>query len=201
MGYHERLIELRKKNNYTQEELAGIIGVSRQAISKWESGMANPDIEKLIKLSELYGCSIDYIVGNDNKIDENRTNDELNKNIDEANNSENNNDNIDKRKKKINIIIIHVVASNIDKLKHFLNILLINSASTPNPPPKKNALIAFTNLFSFGVYFFTIFLYSSLFIEKASIFIMKAFVLNYAQSFTKVRIFSIPFFSYLDTLT
>lgn len=105
MGYHERLIELRKKNNYTQEELAGIIGVSRQAISKWESGMANPDIEKLIKLSELYGCSIDYIVGNDNKIDENRTNDELNKNIDEANNSENNNDNIDKRKKKINIII------------------------------------------------------------------------------------------------
>ena len=71
MGYHERLIELRKKNNYTQEELAGIIGVSRQAISKWESGMANPDIEKLIKLSELYGCSIDYIVGNDNKIDEN----------------------------------------------------------------------------------------------------------------------------------
>lgn len=33
MGYHERLIELRKKNNYTQEELAGIIGVSRQAIS------------------------------------------------------------------------------------------------------------------------------------------------------------------------
>ena len=94
MGYHERLIELRKKNNYTQEELAGIIGVSRQAISKWESGLANPDIEKLIKLSELYGCSIDYIVGNDNKIDENRTNDELNKNIDEANNSENNNDNI-----------------------------------------------------------------------------------------------------------
>ena len=49
--------------------------------------------------------------------------DEINKNIDEANNSENNNDNIDKRKKKINIIIIHVVASNIDKLKHFLNIL------------------------------------------------------------------------------
>ena len=62
MGYHERLIELRKKNNYTQEELAGIIGVSRQAISKWESGMANPDIEKLIKLSEIYGCSIDYII-------------------------------------------------------------------------------------------------------------------------------------------
>ena len=34
MGYHERLIELRKKNNYTQEELAGIIGVSRQARSE-----------------------------------------------------------------------------------------------------------------------------------------------------------------------
>ena len=45
----------------------------------------------------------EIIDNNDNKIDENRTNDELNKNIDEANNSENNNDNIDKRKKKINI--------------------------------------------------------------------------------------------------
>lgn len=40
-GYHERLIELRKKNNYTQEDLAGIIGVSRQAISKWESGVSH----------------------------------------------------------------------------------------------------------------------------------------------------------------
>ena len=83
LARHEKIIELIKEYDIdTQEELAGIIGVSRQAISKWESGMANPDIEKLIKLSELYGCSIDYIVGNDNKIDENGTNDELNKNID-----------------------------------------------------------------------------------------------------------------------
>lgn len=135
MGYHERLIELRKKNNYTQEELAGIIGVSRQAISKWESGMANPDIEKLIKLSELYGCSIDYIVGNDNKIDENRTNDELNKNIDEANNSENNNDNIDKRKKKINIIIGCLSAAVIISI--IVNMFAVSTASNAVKEKKK----------------------------------------------------------------
>lgn len=135
MGYHERLIELRKKNNYTQEELAGIIGVSRQAISKWESGMANPDIEKLIKLSELYGCSIDYIVGNDNKIDENRTNDELNKNIDEANNSENNNDNIDKRKKKINIIMSCLSAAVIISI--IVNMFAVSTASNAVKEKKK----------------------------------------------------------------
>lgn len=135
MGYHERLIELRKKNNYTQEELAGIIGVSRQAISKWESGMANPDIEKLIKLSELYGCSIDYIVDNDNKIDENRTNDELNKNIDEANNSENNNDNIDKRKKKINIIIGCLSAAVIISI--IVNMFAVSTASNAVKEKKK----------------------------------------------------------------
>ena len=144
MGYHERLIELRKKNNYTQEELAGIIGVSRQAISKWESGMANPDIEKLIKLSELYGCSIDYIVGNDNKIDENRTNDELNKNIDEANNSENNNDNIDKRKKKINIIIGCLSAAVIISI--IVNMFAVSTASNAVKEKKKIDNLLTTNI-------------------------------------------------------
>lgn len=131
----ERLAQLRREHDYTQEQLAELIGVSRQTISKWETGMANPDIEKLIKLSELYGCSIDYIVGNDNKIDENRTNDELNKNIDEANNSENNNDNIDKRKKKINIIIGCLSAAVIISI--IVNMFAVSTASNAVKEKKK----------------------------------------------------------------
>lgn len=60
----ERLAQLRREHDYTQEQLAELIGVSRQTISKWETGAANPDIEKLMQLSKLYNCSVDYMVGN-----------------------------------------------------------------------------------------------------------------------------------------
>lgn len=62
----EKLQNLRKENNYTQEELADIIGVSRQSISKWESDIVFPETEKLITLSKLYHCSIDYLLNEDN---------------------------------------------------------------------------------------------------------------------------------------
>ena len=62
----EKLQSLRKENNYTQEELADIIGVSRQSISKWESDIVFPETEKLITLSKLYHCSIDYLLNEDN---------------------------------------------------------------------------------------------------------------------------------------
>ena len=62
----EKLQNLRKKNNYTQEELADVMNVSRQAISKWESDVAFPETEKLIALSKLYKCSIDYLLNNEN---------------------------------------------------------------------------------------------------------------------------------------
>ena len=58
----EKLQSLRKQNNYTQEELAEIMNVSRQSISKWESDVAFPETEKLIALSKLYNCSIDYLL-------------------------------------------------------------------------------------------------------------------------------------------
>ncbi len=58
----EKIYALRKKNNLSQEELAEKIGVSRQAISKWESGTSLPEIEKLISLSEYFNVSIDYLV-------------------------------------------------------------------------------------------------------------------------------------------
>ena len=62
----EKLQSLRKQNNYTQEELAEIMNVSRQSISKWESDVAFPETEKLITLSKLYHCSIDYLLNPDN---------------------------------------------------------------------------------------------------------------------------------------
>ena len=65
MTLGEKLSRLRRENNYTQEQLADIIGVSRQAISKWESDVAYPETDKLISLSTLFHCSIDYLVRED----------------------------------------------------------------------------------------------------------------------------------------
>ena len=66
MTLGDKLSKLRKENNYTQEQLAVILGVSRQAISKWESNIAYPETEKLLKLGELYECSMDYLLKDEN---------------------------------------------------------------------------------------------------------------------------------------
>ena len=57
------LISLRKKAEFTQEQLAEKIGVSRQAIANWEKGDSVPDITKCIALADLYGVSVDDLVG------------------------------------------------------------------------------------------------------------------------------------------
>lgn len=62
-----RLLNLRKKNNLSQEELAEKLGISRQAISKWERGDASPDTDNLIQLSNLYRVSLDELLGIDVK--------------------------------------------------------------------------------------------------------------------------------------
>ena len=58
----DKLSKLRKERNYTQEQLADLLCVSRQAVSKWESDIAFPETETLIRISELYGCSLDYLL-------------------------------------------------------------------------------------------------------------------------------------------
>ncbi|MCH5156390.1 MAG: helix-turn-helix domain-containing protein [Clostridiales bacterium] len=65
MSLGEKLSQLRKQNNYTQEQLADILGVSRQSVSKWESDVAYPETDKLIRLSTLLHCSLDYLVRED----------------------------------------------------------------------------------------------------------------------------------------
>jgi len=62
MTFGDKLSRLRRENNYTQEQLADVLGVSRQAVSKWESGAAYPETDKLIRISELFDCSLDYLL-------------------------------------------------------------------------------------------------------------------------------------------
>ena len=62
MEISERLQQLRKKENYSQEQLAEMLGISRQAVSKWESKQGYPDINNIIKLTEIYNVSADYIL-------------------------------------------------------------------------------------------------------------------------------------------
>lgn len=58
----ERLIQLRKKHQLSQEGLADQLGVSRQAVSKWETGQTLPETEKLIRLADLYQVSLDDLL-------------------------------------------------------------------------------------------------------------------------------------------
>lgn len=58
----DKIVELRKREGLSQEELAQKVGVSRQAVSKWESARSTPDINKILALSELFGVSTDYLL-------------------------------------------------------------------------------------------------------------------------------------------
>lgn len=61
-----RLVELRKSHGYSQEALAAKLGISRQAISKWERAEASPDTDNLMALAELYGTTLDALVNTAN---------------------------------------------------------------------------------------------------------------------------------------
>ena len=65
MTLGEKISKLRKDCNYTQEQLAEILGVSRQSISKWESDITYPETDKLIKMGKLFECSLDYLLNED----------------------------------------------------------------------------------------------------------------------------------------
>lgn len=73
MEFQNRLYDLRKKRGISQEELAGEIGVSRQTISKWETGESTPDMEKMITLSAYFGITLDELVLGKKDMPENMT--------------------------------------------------------------------------------------------------------------------------------
>ena len=66
MKFGERLARARKEKNITQEQLAELLGVSRQSVSRWESELAYPETEKLIELSRCLDTSIDYLLRGEN---------------------------------------------------------------------------------------------------------------------------------------
>lgn len=65
-----RLVELRKKMGFSQEELADKLGLSRQAVSKWERAEASPDTDNLICLAKLYGVSLDTLLDTEQSIED-----------------------------------------------------------------------------------------------------------------------------------
>ncbi|MGO5387730.1 helix-turn-helix domain-containing protein [Catenibacterium mitsuokai] len=58
----DKIIEERKKNGWSQEELANKLGVSRQAVSKWESAGSIPDLQRILQMSEIFGVTTDYLL-------------------------------------------------------------------------------------------------------------------------------------------
>ncbi len=62
MIFADKIIELRKKNGWSQEELAEMLGVSRQSVSKWESAQSMPDMNRILKMSEIFGVSTDFLL-------------------------------------------------------------------------------------------------------------------------------------------
>ena len=62
MIFADKLVDLRKKSGWSQEELADRIGVSRQAVSKWESEQATPDLEKVVIMSDIFEVTTDYLL-------------------------------------------------------------------------------------------------------------------------------------------
>jgi len=62
MNFAEKIFTLRKSNDLTQEQLAEELNVSRQSISKWESGQATPELEKIVAMSQIFGVTTDYLL-------------------------------------------------------------------------------------------------------------------------------------------
>lgn len=62
MDFSEKLLTLRKANDLTQEQLAAKLDVSRQSVSKWESGQASPELEKIIAMSAIFDVTTDYLL-------------------------------------------------------------------------------------------------------------------------------------------
>lgn len=83
MKFNEKLTQLRKSKNLSQEELGNELGVARQTVSKWELGETTPEMDKLIKMSEIFEISLDELI-KDKEID---TNINTNTNSNDPNNT------------------------------------------------------------------------------------------------------------------
>ncbi len=62
MDISEKILQLRKASDMTQEQLAEKVGVSRQSVSKWEGGQAVPELDKLLELGRIFNVTTDYLI-------------------------------------------------------------------------------------------------------------------------------------------
>lgn len=67
MKLHDKIYELRKKEGLSQEALSEKLGVSRQSVSKWETGEATPEVSKLLAISKLFGVTTDYLLNDESE--------------------------------------------------------------------------------------------------------------------------------------
>ena len=65
MKFRDNLLYQRQQRNMTQEQLAMLLGVSRQSVAKWEAGQSTPEVDKLMRMAEIFGCSLDELVSGD----------------------------------------------------------------------------------------------------------------------------------------
>ncbi|MBO5526012.1 MAG: helix-turn-helix domain-containing protein [Clostridia bacterium] len=72
MSFGTKLQDARTNKHLTQEQLAGLLGVTRQSVSRWESDVVYPDLAKIVRLSELLGVSTDYLLKNEEFVSENK---------------------------------------------------------------------------------------------------------------------------------
>ncbi|MCQ4021407.1 MULTISPECIES: helix-turn-helix transcriptional regulator [unclassified Ruminococcus] len=87
-----RLLQYRKKHSLSQEELAAKIGVSRQAVSKWERAEASPDTDNLILLAQIYGVTLDELLTGKEKVEEETTQEKQSGNENSESTAANDND-------------------------------------------------------------------------------------------------------------
>ncbi len=73
MTFGEKLKGLRKEKGYSQEEMAGLLEVSRQAVSKWESDRGIPEIDKLLQISNMFGVTLDYLLKSESPDENNQS--------------------------------------------------------------------------------------------------------------------------------
>lgn len=67
--FSDHLIRLRRSRGWSQEQLAELVGVTRQAVSKWEAGRSTPDLDRLLALSDLFGLTLDQLVRGEGRPD------------------------------------------------------------------------------------------------------------------------------------
>lgn len=70
MNFNEKLQKLRKEKKYSQEELADMLDVTRQSVSKWESGQTYPEMDKLLALCKIFGCTLEELTNDTIKLNE-----------------------------------------------------------------------------------------------------------------------------------